>query len=123
MAGFTQRWLDHDWFAAKASEVYTVHEMEAAAQSGEKNGTNRHLAFEKGYRDDDGEGIVTPRPHWASQLEVWGNYELGDGDMVHGRLIDELWSSSKPDFEARVHEDGICGDNALITSANKPRGN
>ena len=43
--GFTQRWLDRDRFMTKASEVYTVHEMEAAEVWADKNGTKRNLAF------------------------------------------------------------------------------
>ena len=52
----------------------------------EKNGMYKHLVFEKWYRDDDGDGNgnVPQQPHQGSKLEVWGNFELGDGDMVHG---------------------------------------
>ena len=52
----------------------------------QKNGACRHLAFEKWLPDDDGDGNanVLQQPHWAAEMEVWGNYEFGDGDMVHG---------------------------------------
>ena len=74
--GFTQRWLDRDRFVTKASEVYTVHEMEAAEVWANKNGTNRNLAFEQWWPHDDGDGDgnAPPQPQWASQMEVWGNY-------------------------------------------------
>ena len=123
VAGFTQRWLDRNRFVAKASEVYTVHEMEAAEVWAVKNGTYRRLAFEKWLLDDDGDGNanVPQQPYWASEMEVWGNYELGDGDMVHGWVADRPWDASRPNFEARVHGDGISGDYVGISSANKPR--
>ena len=104
------RWLDRHNFVAKASEVYTVHEMEAAEVWAEKNITNRKLAFEEWYPKDDGDGNanVSQRPHWASKMEVWGNYELSDGDMVHGWIAaNHNWDASKPNFEARAHGDGI----------------
>ena len=84
--GFTQRWLHRDTFVAKASEVYTFHEMEAAEAWANKNGTERKLVFEEWYPEDDGngDGNVPQQPQWASQMEVWGNNELSDGDMVHG---------------------------------------
>ena len=82
--GFTQRWLDRDKFVTKESEVYTVHEMAAAEVWADKNGTKRRLAFEEWWPhgDGDGDGNAPPPPQWASQMEVWGNYELSDGDMV-----------------------------------------
>ena len=54
-------------------------------------------------------------------MEVWGKYELGDGDMLHGGVADRPSDASRPDFEARVHGDGISGDYVLISSANTPR--
>ena len=52
----------------------------------EKNGRSRKLAFEEWYPEDDGEGNanVPQHPHWASEMEVWGNYGFSDGGMVHG---------------------------------------
>ena len=57
-------------------------------------------------------------------MEVWGNYELSVGDMEHG------WISAnpngdvlKPDFQERVHGDGISGQRIWIIGANKPRVN
>ena len=78
-----------------------------------KNGTERKLVFEEWYSEDDGDGDgnVPQQPQWASQMEVWGNYELRDGDMVHGWIAaNRNRDPSKPDFQARVHGDGISGD-------------
>ena len=124
--GFTQRWLDRDRFVTKASEVYTVHEMKAAEVWADKNGTKRNLAFERWWPhgDGDGDGNAPPPPQWASEMEVWGNYELSDGDMVRGWISSNPnWDKHKPDFEARVHGDGISGQRVWISCANKPRTN
>ena len=124
--GFTQQWLDRDKIVAKASHVYIAREMEAAEVWAEKNGTEPKLVFEEWYpRDDgDGDGNVPQQPQWASQMEAWGNYELSDGDMVHGWIAaNRNWDPSKQDFQARVHGDGISGDRVWISCANKPRAN
>ena len=124
VAGFTQRCLRRDRFVGKALEVYIVHEMEAANVWAEKNGTNMKLAFEEWCPEDcgDGNANVLQQPHWASKMEVWGNYELSDGDMVHGWIAaNRNWDAGKPNFEARVHGDGISGDRVWISCANKPR--
>ena len=92
----------------------------------EKNGTNRKLAFEEWYAEDDGDGNanVLQQRHWASKMQVWGNYELSDGDMVHGSVTaNNNRDASKDDFEARVHGDGISGDRVWISSANTPPAN
>ena len=72
--------------------MYTVHEMEAAEVWANKNGTYQKLAFEQWFPDDAGDGNanVPQQPHWASEMEVWGNYELSDGDMVHGWDADKF---------------------------------
>ena len=104
--------------------MYTVHEMEAAEVWAEKNGTYKKLAFEKWFPEDDGDGNanVLQQPPWASKMEVWGNYELSDGVMVHGWDADNHDRDAlKLDFEARVHGDGTSGDHVWINSANKPR--
>ena len=124
--GFTQRWLDRDRFVTTASKVYTVHEMEAAEVWADKNGTKRNLAFERLWLhgDGDGDGNAPPPPQWASEMEVWGNFELSDGDMVRGWISgNPSWDNHKPDFEARVHGDGLLGQLVWISCANKPRTN
>ena len=90
----------------------------------DKNGTKRNLAFEQWWPHDDGDGDgnAPPQPQWASQMEVWGNDELSDGDMVRGWISAKPnWDKHKPDFEARVHGDGISGQRVWIRCANKPR--
>ena len=92
----------------------------------QKNGRNRKLGFEEWYPEDDGDGNanVPQQPHLASKMEVWGNYELSDGDMLHGWIVaNRSWNASKPDFEARVHGDGMLGDHVSISCTNKPRAN
>ena len=44
--GLHKGWLDRNRFVTKASEVYTVHEMEADEVWVDKNGTERKLVFE-----------------------------------------------------------------------------
>ena len=124
--GFTQRWLDRDGFVTKASEVYTVHDMEAAEVWANKNGTKRNPAFEQWWPRDDGEGDgnAPPQPQWASQMEVWGNYELSHGDILYGWIsANPNWDAHNPDFEARVHGDGISGQRVWISRANMPHAN
>ena len=106
--------------------MYTVHEMAAAEVWADKNCTKRNLAFERWWPhgDGDGDGNAPPPPQWASQMEVWGTYELSDGDMVRGWISsNHNWDKNKPDFEARVHGDGISGQRVWISCANKPRTN
>ena len=95
--------------------------MAAAAQWAEDNDTERCLNFEKWFPDPDGDWRAPPQAHWASQTEVWGNYELYDGDMVHGGVAGKRRDARKPDFEARVRGDGIFGDNVWISVANRPK--
>ena len=100
--------------------------MEAAEVWANKNVTKRNQAFEDWWPEDDGDGDgnVPPEPQWASLMEEWGNNERSDGDMVHGWIAaNHTWDSSKPDFQARVHGDGISGQRVWINCANKPRAN
>ena len=94
---------------AKASEGYTCHEMEAAEVWAEKNGTYRKLAFELWFPENEGDGNanVLQEPQWAPEMEVWGNSNLNDGDMVHSwDACKHEWDALRPYFEARVHGDG-----------------
>ena len=56
-----------------------------------KNGMNMKLFLEDWFPADDGDGNVNilQTPHRASEMEVWGNYELTDGDMVHGWVANQ----------------------------------
>ena len=100
--------------------------MEAAEVWTDKNGTKRNLAFERWWPHSDGDGDrnAPPPPQWASEMDVWGNYELSDGDMVRGWISgNPNWDKHKSDFQARVHGDGISGQRVWISCANKPRTN
>ena len=58
------------------------------------------------------------------RMELWGNYGLSDGGMVHGWIAaNRSWDASKPNFEARVHGDGIPGNRVWSSCANKPCAN
>ena len=47
--------------------------------------------------------------------------KLSDGDMVRGWISsNHNWDKHKPDFEARVHGDGISGHRVWMSCANKP---
>ena len=61
---FTQRWLESHRFVTKASEVYTIHGMEAAEVWANRNGMQRNLAFEEWWSQDHGDwdGNVPPQP-------------------------------------------------------------
>ena len=73
VSGFIERWLDRDRFVAKASEVYTVHEMAPATRWAQENGTERSLVFEQWWAHDVGEGNAPRQLQWASKFYVWGN--------------------------------------------------
>ena len=123
MLGSAERGVDRDGFVAKASEVYNVHEMSAASRWAQEKGSSRSLWFEEWWMDPDGDGNAPSILQWHSQVEVWVNFELSDGDMVQGwHTSDNKWEWRKPNFEAKVHGDGIFGDDVWITIGNKPRG-
>ena len=100
-------------------DVKRCQEMEAAEVWAEKNGTERKLVFEEWYPKDDGD--ANGKPQWASEMEVWGNYELSDGDMVHGSMAaNRNWDPSEPDFEAKVHGDGILVFGSVVLISHVP---
>ena len=62
---------------------------------------------------------------WSAELEVWGNYELTDGDLIHGwdmrrADVDTLDVAPNPDWIGKVQGDGTSGDMVSIVCANKP---
>ena len=123
VSGFTERWVDRDRLLAKAYEVYTLHEMSAATRWAQDNGTEWQLRCEEWWMDKDGDGNAPRVVHWASQLEVWGKYELRDGVMVHGWHMDDAkWDWRKLVLEVKVHGDGMFGDDVWINVGNKLRG-
>ena len=59
-------------------------------------------------------------------VEVWGNCGLGDVDMVHTWYMlggEKLKNDEKPNFEAKVHGDGMVVDHLWIRAANRPHTN
>ena len=50
---------------------------------------------------------------WVAEIEIWGNYDLTDGDLIHGwdMAPSDLGGdiAPYPDFIGNVHGDGTCG--------------
>ena len=62
---------------------------------------------------------------WVAELEVWGNYELTDGDLIHGwdmkrADVDTVDVAPNPDRIGKVPGDGTSSDVVTIVCANKP---
>ena len=123
--GFTTRWADHNAYVQKASLVHTIHECAAARKWAWEQGAVRWLWFEREERQkEDKNGNMVLITEWVAQIEVWGNYDLTDGDLIHGR--DTKWSDIDDglapylDWIGKVHGDGTSGDVVTIVCANKP---
>ena len=60
---------------------------------------------------------------WFAQIEVWGNYDLTDGDLIHGWDMKraDIGGDVAPytDLIGKVHGDGTSGDMVTIVCANK----
>ena len=61
---------------------------------------------------------------WVVELEVWGNYEVTDGDLIHGwdmkrADVDTVDVAPNPDRIGKVQGDGTSGDMVTIVCANK----
>ena len=123
--GFTTRWADRNAYVQKASLVHTVHECAAARKWAWKQGAARWLWFEKAQRQkEDRNGNMVLITEWGAKSEVWGNYDVTDGDLIHG------WDMKRsdidgniapyPDFIGKVHGHGTSGDMVTIVCANKP---
>ena len=86
--------------------MYTVHEMSVATRWAQEDGTVINLWFEEWWMDPDGDGNAPSVLQWASQFEVWGNYELSDGEMLQGwHMDDNKWDWKKLDFVPTVPAD------------------
>ena len=125
LEGFTTRWADRDTYVQKASLVHTVHECAAARKSAWEQGAARWLWFEKVQRQkEDKNGNMVVITEWVAQIEVWGNYGLTVGDLIHGWDMDrsDLGGdiAPAPDFIGKVHGDGSSGDMVTMVCANKP---
>ena len=124
--GFTTRWADRDAYVHKASLVHTVHEIAAARRWAWDQGAQRELWFERVETvKEDKHGNMVKVIEWAAELEVWGNYELTDGDLIHGwdmkrSDVATLDVAPNPDWIGKVQGDGTSGDMVTIVSANKP---
>ena len=105
--------------------VQIVHECAAARKWAWEQGAARWLWFEKAQRQkEDKNGNMVPITEWVAQIEVSGNYDVTDGDLIHG------WDMKRsdldgdiapfPDFIGKVHGDGTYGDMVTIVCANQP---
>ena len=91
--GFTNRCADCDAYVQKASLAHSVHECAAARKWAGEQGTVRYLWFKKEQRQkEDKNGNMVIRTEWVPEIESWGNYDLTDGDFIHG------WDMDRPDL-------------------------
>ena len=89
--GFTQRWLDRDRFVGKASEMYTVHEMEAAEVWAERNGTTRKLVFQEWYPEDD------EAWRWTRCLRIsCFSFDKGGASLGSARMFASILGHANP---------------------------
>ena len=105
--------------------MHTVHECDAARKWAWEQGDARSLWFEREQRQkEDKNGNIVLTTEWVAEIEVWGNYDLTDGDLIHG------WDMKQSDIDGniapypgwigKVHFDGTSGDMVTIVCANKP---
>ena len=106
--------------------MHTVHEIAAARRWAWEQGAQRDLWFDRveGLKEDK-HGNMVKVIEWAAKLEVWGNYELADGDLIHGwdmkrADVDTVDVAPNPDWIGKVQGDGTSGDMVTIVCANKP---
>ena len=106
--------------------MHTVHEISAARRWAWEQGAQRELWFERVETlKEDKHGNMVKVIEWSAELEVWGNYELTDGDLIHGwdmKWLDvaTLHVAPNPDWIGKVQGDGTSGDMVTIVCANKP---
>ena len=64
--------------------MHTVHECAAARKWAWEQGAVSYLWFEKEQRQkEDKNGNMVIITKWVAEIEVWGNYDLTDGDFIH----------------------------------------
>ena len=122
--GFTTRWADRDAYVQKASLVHTVHEGVAVRKWACEQVAAMWLWFEREQRQkEDKNGNMVLITEWVAQIEVWGNYDLTDADLIHGcdmrRSDIDGDFAPYPDWIGKVHGDGTSGDMVTIVCANK----
>ena len=86
--------------------MHTVHECAAARKWAWEQGAAGWLWFEKAQRQkEDTNGNMVLITEWVAQIEVWGNYDLTDGHLIHGwdmkRSVINGDIATYPDFLAR----------------------
>ena len=123
--GFTTRWADRDAYVQKASLVHTVHECAAARQWAWEQGAPRWLWFAREERQkEDKNGNMVLITEWVAQIEVWGNYDLTNEDLIHGwdmkRSPIDSDVAPYPERIGKVHGDGASDYVVTIVCANKP---
>ena len=105
--------------------MHNVHECAAARKWAWKQGAERYLWFETDQRQtEDKNGNLVIIQEWVAEIEVWGNYDLTDGDFIHGwdmdRLDLDLHAALASDFIGKVHSDGTYGNMVTIVCSIKP---
>ena len=85
----------------------------------------RYVWFEKAQRQkEDKNGYIVILTEWVAEIEVLGNYDLTNGDFIHGWDMDrpDLGDhiAPAPDFMSNVHGDGTSGTMVTIVCSNKP---
>ena len=90
-----------------------------------KQGADRYLWFEKDQRKKaDKRGNLVIIQEWVAEIEVWGNYDVTDGDFIHGWGMDpshlDLHTALAPEFIGKVHVDGAFGNMVTIVCSSKP---
>ena len=123
--GFTTRWTNRDAYVQKASLVHTIHECAAARKWAWERGAPRWLWLEREERrNEDKNGNMVLITEWVAQIEVWGNYDVTDGHLIHAwdmkRSDIDSDVAPYPDWIGTVHGDGTSGDVVTIVCANKP---
>ena len=88
--------------------MHTVHEIAAARRWASDQGAQRELCFDRVETlKEDKHGNMVKVIEWSAELEVWGNYELTDGDLIHGwdmkrADVDTLDVAPNPDWIGKV---------------------
>ena len=105
--------------------MHILHEIAAARRWAWEQGAQRDLWLEtvEGLKEDK-HGNMVKVIEWVAELELWGNYELTDGDLIHGwdmkrADVDTVDVAPNPDWIGKVHGDGTSGDMVTIVCANK----
>ena len=73
---------------------------------------------------EDKNGNMVLITEWVARIEVWGNYDLTDGDLIHGWDMKRSGINGNiapyPDWIGKVHGNGTSGDVVTIGCGHKP---